>query len=95
VELEARLIDDLLDLTRITRGKLELHRRGTDAHQVSAKAAPVQWSAWSPDGTAMVVQRGTGDRTDLWILDLEGNYLGQVTHGPSSYGFHSWAPAPR
>jgi len=26
VELEARLIDDLLDLTRITRGKLELHR---------------------------------------------------------------------
>jgi PAS domain S-box-containing protein len=26
VELEARLIDDLLDLTRIVRGKLELHR---------------------------------------------------------------------
>jgi PAS domain S-box-containing protein len=26
VELEARLIDDLLDLTRITSGKLELHR---------------------------------------------------------------------
>jgi PAS domain S-box-containing protein len=26
VELETRLIDDLLDLTRITRGKLELHR---------------------------------------------------------------------
>jgi signal transduction histidine kinase len=25
VELEARLIDDLLDLTRISRGKLELH----------------------------------------------------------------------
>jgi PAS domain S-box-containing protein len=34
VELEARLIDDLLDLTRITRGKLELHRRETDARQV-------------------------------------------------------------
>jgi PAS domain S-box-containing protein len=26
IELETRLIDDLLDLTRITRGKLELHR---------------------------------------------------------------------
>ncbi|HEV2856453.1 MAG TPA: PAS domain S-box protein [Thermoanaerobaculia bacterium] len=34
VELEARLIDDLLDLTRVTRGKLELHRRETDARQV-------------------------------------------------------------
>ena len=28
VELEARLIDDLLDLTRIARGKLELQLRG-------------------------------------------------------------------
>ena len=33
-ELEARLIDDLLDLTRISRGKLELHLRKTDARQV-------------------------------------------------------------
>jgi PAS domain S-box-containing protein len=33
-ELEARLIDDLLDLTRISRGKLELHPRKTDARQV-------------------------------------------------------------
>ncbi len=34
VELEARLIDDLLDLTRITRGKLELHRQEIDARRV-------------------------------------------------------------
>ena len=36
VELEARLIDDLLDLTRITRGKLELHRRAADIHSLLA-----------------------------------------------------------
>jgi two-component system CheB/CheR fusion protein len=29
VELEARLIDDLLDLTRITRGRIELHQEPT------------------------------------------------------------------
>jgi PAS domain S-box-containing protein len=38
VELEARLIDDLLDLTRIARGKLELHRRETDAREVLSHA---------------------------------------------------------
>ncbi|HEY2797461.1 MAG TPA: CHASE3 domain-containing protein [Thermoanaerobaculia bacterium] len=35
-ELEARLIDDLLDLTRITRGKLELHREPLDFHELVA-----------------------------------------------------------
>lgn len=34
VELEARLIDDLLDLTRITRGKLKLDRRPADVHRL-------------------------------------------------------------
>ena len=34
VELEARLIDDLLDLTRIARGKLLLNRRAVDVRKV-------------------------------------------------------------
>jgi two-component system, chemotaxis family, CheB/CheR fusion protein len=34
IELEARLIDDLLDLTRIARGKLQLHLRKSDAHNL-------------------------------------------------------------
>lgn len=34
IELEARLIDDLLDLTRIARGKLELHTTATNLHDV-------------------------------------------------------------
>jgi two-component system CheB/CheR fusion protein len=33
VELEARLIDDLLDLTRIARGKLDLHFQPVDVHE--------------------------------------------------------------
>lgn len=34
VQLEARLIDDLLDLTRIARGQIELHLETVDAHDV-------------------------------------------------------------
>ncbi len=34
VQLEARLIDDLLDLTRISTGKIELHEQHVDAHAV-------------------------------------------------------------
>jgi PAS domain S-box-containing protein len=38
VELEARLIDDLLDLTRISRGKVELRRARTDARPLVEEA---------------------------------------------------------
>jgi two-component system CheB/CheR fusion protein len=41
VELEARLIDDLLDLTRISRGKLQLHLRKSDAHEVLGHAMEI------------------------------------------------------
>ena len=34
VETEARLVDDLLDLTRIARGKVQLHYEVVDAHAV-------------------------------------------------------------
>jgi signal transduction histidine kinase len=40
-ELEARLIDDLLDLTRVTRGKLQVHKRPVDAHRVVERAAEI------------------------------------------------------
>jgi signal transduction histidine kinase len=41
VELEARLIDDLLDLTRIARGKLNLHLRKSNAHDLLGHAMEI------------------------------------------------------
>jgi PAS domain S-box-containing protein len=38
VQLQARLIDDLLDLTRVTRGKIELQFKCVDAHAVLREA---------------------------------------------------------
>jgi PAS domain S-box-containing protein len=41
VELEARLIDDLLDVTRISRGKLRLNRTPVDAHALIRQAVEI------------------------------------------------------
>src|SRR5215469_18609922 len=41
VELEARLIDDLLDLTRIRRGKLHLNLTTVDVHEVLNRAVEI------------------------------------------------------
>ena len=41
VEAETRFVDDLLDLTRIARGRLELAREPLDLHEVVRRAAEV------------------------------------------------------
>jgi PAS domain S-box-containing protein len=41
VELEARLIDDLLDITRIARGKIDLRREAVDAHRLLHNAVEI------------------------------------------------------
>jgi PAS domain S-box-containing protein len=41
IELEARLIDDLLDLTRISRGKLNLSHTDVDAHDLLRDAIDI------------------------------------------------------
>jgi len=41
VELEARLIDDMLDLTRITRGKLKLELKAANVHEILQHAIEI------------------------------------------------------
>ena len=47
IELEARLIDDLLDLTRIARGKLKLDRQPRDANALLKHAVEIVRSQFS------------------------------------------------
>jgi Tol biopolymer transport system component len=67
---------------------------GTDQKEISAKDGSDETAggAWSPKGDALLVRRGTDARHDLWIMDLDGKFIAQVTHEPSSYGTYSWAP---
>ncbi len=48
VRLETRFIDDILDMTRITRGKMEIVRRDMDLHEAVERAVEVS----APDLTA-------------------------------------------
>jgi PAS domain S-box-containing protein len=41
VQLEAHLIDDLLDVTRITRGKIEVHHEVVDVHRLLHNAVQI------------------------------------------------------
>jgi Tol biopolymer transport system component len=77
-----------------------VHPDGTDDHEISAndETDEANAAAWSPDGKYLLVSRDSDATTDgphdLWIMDLEGNYIGQVTNEPSNYGTYAWAPLP-
>jgi signal transduction histidine kinase len=58
VELEARLIDDLLDLTRITRGKLQLTFENVAAHQILEQAQQTVRHQAIEKGVQVVINRG-------------------------------------
>jgi two-component system CheB/CheR fusion protein len=66
VELEARLIDDLLDLTRITHGKLEIKPEVTDLSEVLEHALDICCSVEVASGRLKVVREVTADRHHVW-----------------------------
>jgi PAS domain S-box-containing protein len=53
VKLQARLIDDLLDLTRVTRGKLRIDLETCDAHSVIRNAVEIAGSAIAAKGISL------------------------------------------
>jgi two-component system CheB/CheR fusion protein len=65
VELEARLIDDLLDLTRIARGKLQLHLRKSDAHDLLAHAMEIVRDEISSRNLRLSVELNASDHIVL------------------------------
>ena len=71
VELEARLIDDLLDLTRITRGKLQLNLATADVHEVVRRAVEICCADRSADLTLDLAASQHHVRGDPARLGLE------------------------
>jgi PAS domain S-box-containing protein len=61
LELEARLIDDLLDVMRIIRGKMPYHFEVVDAHRLIEKAVEICRREADDRGLELVVELGTTD----------------------------------
>jgi two-component system CheB/CheR fusion protein len=59
-----RLIDDLLDVTRITRGKVELHRERLDLCGLTRRAVEDQRGAFAEGGIELQVST---DPPEIWV----------------------------
>jgi PAS domain S-box-containing protein len=66
VELEARLIDDLLDLTRVSSGKIQLERRDVDLHEVIEHAIQTSCAGELATGRRQVEVDLAADVHHLW-----------------------------
>ena len=73
-EMEARLIDDLLDVTRIVRGKVELSRRPVDLGTIIAHAVEV----CRPDIEARKLDFAVDLTDGPYVVDADATRLQQV-----------------
>src|SRR5438874_8208662 len=74
VELERRLIDDLLDLSRISRGKLELSRELVDLHRVVENAVKI----CRHDAERQSISLSVDLRADRHYADADAARLEQI-----------------
>jgi DNA-binding response OmpR family regulator len=74
VELQSRLIDDLLDVTRIVRGKVELDRREIDLFTILERAAEV----CRPDVDARRLEFGIDYGPHRYVVEADAARLQQV-----------------
>ena len=61
MQLEARLIDDLLDLTRISTGKIDLHEQRVDGHSLARDALGIAKSDIHRKGLNVTTDWGAKD----------------------------------
>jgi len=74
LDLETRLIDDLLDLTRVTSGKLQLHRGTTDVHLCLRQAIGI----CQAEIDAKELQLAFEPRAPRHFVDADASRLQQV-----------------
>jgi signal transduction histidine kinase/ActR/RegA family two-component response regulator len=103
IELEARLIDDLLDLTRISRGELRIERRPIDAHEVIRQSIEICKEAIEAAHLKLTVElaaehhqiEGDSDRVQQVIWNLLQNAVRFTPSGGTIAVRSRNAPVPK
>jgi signal transduction histidine kinase len=101
LELEVRLIDDLLDLNRIARGTLEIRKEPMDVHERVMNALEVCRTEAQEKGLTITCElsaaraciQGDGGRIQQVFWNLIGNAVKFTPHG-GSVELRSWNPKP-
>jgi len=55
---------------------------GTDVRQLTQGDSTGRWPQWSPDGTRLVFYSNSSGVYQLWIINVDGSGLRQVTNAP-------------
>jgi Tol biopolymer transport system component len=76
----------------------EIHPDGSGLTQITSSDQDGLFSfgpVWSPDGSQLLFVRGVDefDDTDLWIVDVDGTHLTQVSHAQGCYAGYAWLPS--
>jgi TolB protein len=65
-------------------------RDGSDPHQVLPGSG---WDpTWSPDGKRILFASDRGGENQLWVVNLDGSGLGQISDLPAIRGRSDWSP---
>ena len=87
-----RLVDDLLDVTRIVSGKLRLQRARFDLTQMLLRIADDHRAGFADMGIALDVR---DDSNDIWVWDIARHALSQVNRDNAQDMSPNWTPPMR
>jgi Tol biopolymer transport system component len=73
-----------------------VHPDGTERTDITPDGSKLSWApVWSPDSTKLLFVRFgfDGEDPNLWIVNVDGSGLSQLTHAPAEYGAYRWLPS--